>query len=108
MKQYSRMSDTELLLETDHLRREAKRKIQEGKFHEVDVLEQQYYFAKSYLMDPKKIALDATYHVHGEAGIFKISYINGIMAWGKINNEDPEVAFPIARLYQPGSSQDRP
>lgn len=100
------MSKVELVLETDYLRREAKRKLSEGKFHEVDVLEQQYYFAKSYLMKPEDIELDTVYHVHGEAGIFKISYINGVMAWGRINDQEPETAFPIGRLYRPNSPQD--
>lgn len=107
MKQYSNMSKIELVKETDRLRRDAKQKVGEGKFHEVDVLEQQYYFAKSYLMEPEDIEPNTIYHVHGEAGIFRVSYINGVMAWGRINDEEPETAFPIGRLYRPDWPQDR-
>lgn len=101
MKQYSRMSDVELVKETERLRREAKRKVNEGKFHEVNVLEQQYYFAKSYLIKPEDIEPGTIYHVHGEAGIFKVTYIRGTMAWGYMNDQEPERAFPIGRLYRP-------
>lgn len=101
MNSYGHMSDEDLVKETERLRREAKQKINEGLFHEVNVLEQQYYFAKSYLMRREKIKINATYHVHGEAGLFKVTRLRGVMAWGYINNEEPERAFPIARLYRP-------
>lgn len=95
------MSRTDLVKETERLRREAKRKQAEGNLHEIDVLEQQYYFAKSYLMNPEDIEVGAAYHIHGESGSFRVSYLNGVMAWGKVNNESSERAIPIGRLYQP-------
>lgn len=106
MKRFSEMSKAELRKETDRLRQETKRKLAEGKFHEVDVLEQQYYFAKSYLMNPQDIEPNTVYHVHGEAGIFRIKTMKGVMAWGQINDEGPETAFPIGRLYRPDWPQD--
>mgnify|MGYP001942930643 CR=1 FL=1 len=101
MMRYSDMNEIELVKETERLRREAKRKVNEGKFHEVNVLEQKYYFAKSYLMNPEDIEPGTVYHVHGEAGIFKVHFVRGVMAWGYVNNQHPEVAFPIGRLYRP-------
>lgn len=107
MKQYSDMSEDELAREAERLKREADQKVREGKFHEVNVLEQQYYMAKSYLMDPDDIKPHGVYHVHGEAGLFKVTFLRGVMAWGYMNNEEPERAFPIARLYQPGIRQNK-
>lgn len=101
MKQYSEMDEKALVRETERLCKEAEKKIKEGLFHEVNVLEQQYYLAKSYLMNPRDIEPGTVYHVHGEAGIFKVSYLNGVMAWGRMNNEEQERAFPIGRLYRP-------
>ncbi|WP_054951309.1 DUF1811 family protein [Numidum massiliense] len=101
MDRFSQMNRDELIQETERLRQEADQKLRAGRFYEVNVLEQQYYFAKSYLVNPKHIVPGTVYHIHGEAGVFKVTYINGVMAWGYLNNEEPERAFPLGRLYQP-------
>jgi hypothetical protein len=100
MKRYSEMSREELLAEMQRLREEGMKKHQSGLLteSELQVLEQKYYLAKSYLMDPGEIELERHYKVEGEEEPFFVEYLNGVMAWGTFPSSTEKVAVPIGRL----------
>jgi hypothetical protein len=94
----SEMSKEELKIEMQRLWALAKKKEQAGFFSEANVLEQKFYMAKSYLMDPNQIEIGGQYRVAGEEGIFTVRYLNGVFAWGKLDTDPEERGFPIGRL----------
>lgn len=77
---------------------EARKKEQAGFISEANVLEQKFYMAKSYLMDPEEIEVGGTYQVKGEEGLFTVEYLNGVFAWGKLGSSPEKRGFPIGRL----------
>lgn len=98
MKRMSEMSKEELEREMQRLWAEAKKKERAGFISEANVLEQKFYMAKSYLMDPAQIEVGAQYRVAGEEGIFTVEYLNGVFAWGKLDTDEEKRGFPIGRL----------
>lgn len=99
-KRYSEMTQEELSHQLLKLKEAAMKKHQAGFFSEAAVLEQKFYMAKSYLLDPNDYIPGKEYQVIGYEGRFKLKYLNGIMAWGTFAHSDEEVAFPISRLYE--------
>lgn len=65
---------------------------------QVDVLTQKKWLARSYLVDQDQLQSGRTYEVIGEDQSFTLSYLNGIMAWGKWGQSTALVAVPIAKL----------
>ncbi|MDQ0340052.1 hypothetical protein J2S00_002847 [Caldalkalibacillus uzonensis] len=100
MTRMSEMSREELEREMRRLLAEARKKEQAGFISEANILEQKFYMAKSYLMDPAEIKIGGTYRVVGEKGIFTVEYINGVFAWGKLDTSPEERGFPIGRLEE--------
>lgn len=98
MKRYSEMTKDELYHEMQKMIGEARKKHQAGFYSEANILEQKYYMAKSYLMDPAEICSGQTYQVAGESKPFHVRYLNGVFAWGTLEGSDEEQAFPIGRL----------
>jgi hypothetical protein len=100
MKRYSEMSKDELLTEMQRLREDGMKQHQSGLLteSELHVLEQKFYLAKSYLMDPKEIEPGRSYKVEGYDESFQVEYLNGVMAWGKFSSSEETIAIPIGRL----------
>ena len=97
-KRYSEMSVEELNRELLRLKEATMKKHQAGFLSEASVLEQKFYMAKSYLLEPSSFHPGEDYHVTGQEGLFRINYLNGVMAWGTFANSDEEIALPISRL----------
>lgn len=98
MIRMSEMSREELEREMQRLWAQAKKKERAGFFSEANVLEQKFYMAKSYLMDPSQIEIGGQYRVAGEEGIFTVQYLNGVFAWGQLDSDPEKRGFPIGRL----------
>jgi hypothetical protein len=103
MKKYSEMTEQELHSEMQRLLQEGRRKQQAGFPSEANILEQKFYLAKSYLRNPEEIICGQEYCVAGEEEVFKVSYLNGVFAWGKFPSSTEDVGFPIGRLEIRGS-----
>jgi hypothetical protein len=101
-KRYSQMSEYEIRQEITLLNDKAKKAEQMGMVNELAVYERKIVMAKSYLLNPDDFHAGETYEINdGEGTIFKISYMNGIFAWGyREGNEKEEEAFPIALLMK--------
>ncbi|MFN7252853.1 MAG: YfhH family protein [Anaerobacillus sp.] len=101
-KRYSQMSEYEIRQEITLLNDKAKKAEQMGMVNELAVYERKIVMAKSYLLNPDDYNAGETYEINdGEGTIFKISYMNGIFAWGyREGNEKEEEAFPIALLIK--------
>ncbi len=96
MKRYSQMTPEELNFEIKKLETEHKQISVES---EMMILEQKLNLARSYLLDPNTIQLDSWYHVTGKSGLFHVAYLNGVFAWGTMENSTEQVAFPISLLH---------
>lgn len=97
-KKFSEMDRAELDAEMQRLMGESRKKEQAGFISEANVLEQKFYLAKSYALDPSQIIVGDTYEIIGESSLFTVDYLNGVFAWGKLAEDDELRAFPIARL----------
>ncbi|UOF91636.1 YfhH family protein [Fodinisporobacter ferrooxydans] len=102
MKRYSEMTREEIQLEMQRLREEGMKKHQSGLLSEseLQVLEQKFYLAKSYLVDPKTIVIHGEYRVEGQEEDFCVDHLHGIMAWGNFVSSKEQIAIPIGRLGQ--------
>jgi hypothetical protein len=98
MKKFSEMDQEELYREMQQLIGESRKKEQAGFISEANILEQKFYLAKSYMMDPQEIEIGQEYHVEGEEETLKVEYLNGVFAWGRFPSSTEEVGFPIGRL----------
>ncbi|GAA0370150.1 DUF1811 family protein [Bacillus horti] len=98
MSRYSEMSKLELYSEMQKMIGEARKKHQAGFISEANILEQKYYLAKSYMMNPHEINKGGQYHVAGEHGVFHVKYLNGVFAWGRFPHSEEDEAYPIGRL----------
>ncbi|WP_025026977.1 YfhH family protein [Caldalkalibacillus mannanilyticus] len=99
MKRYSEMTQEELFREMQHLLGESRKKHQAGFISEGNILEQKFFMAKSYTLDPQFIEIGKEYTVIGEdEEVFTVLYLNGVFAWGRFPGSTEDVAFPIGRL----------
>lgn len=98
-KRYSEMTPAELREEIAVLTEKARKAEQLGIVNEYAVYERKIKMAKAYLLDPKQFLPGKTYEIEGDPGkTFKISYINGVFAWGYRENSKKIEAFPISML----------
>ncbi|HJV46249.1 MAG TPA: YfhH family protein [Bacillota bacterium] len=97
-KRFSEMSKEELEQALIKYKEGAMKKHQAGFFSESAILEQKFYMAKSYLLNPSTFIPGKEYQVVGYEGPFTITYLNGVMAWGTFAGSEEEIAFPISRL----------
>ncbi len=92
-KLYSQMSREELLEEIRWIQSEKEN----AEFpSQRAVAERKLYTAQAYLLNPADFP-PGLYKVEGIQLPFEVAYVNGIMAWGKLDN-DPEASFPISML----------
>lgn len=98
MMRYSQMTKDELLQEIERLEDEQKASLREGWESQADMLKQKRNLARSYLVDPTTIILNQFYHVEEHDRLFRVVYLNGVMAWGHWEDSTEEVALPIAIL----------
>ncbi|MDQ0231740.1 YfhH family protein [Metabacillus malikii] len=101
-KRYSEMSEYELTSEIGQLKEKARKAEQLGIINEFAVLERKITMAKSYLLNPANYKPGDIYEIEGDPGEkFKISYMNGIFAWGhRTSSPNVEEALPIAMLIE--------
>ncbi|WP_336296599.1 YfhH family protein [Bacillus pinisoli] len=99
-KRYSQMTEYELTQEIRQIHEQARKAEQMGRINELAVLERKNLMARAYLLDPNDFKPDEVYEIEQDPGtFFKISYMNGIFAWGtKLNGENKEDALPISML----------
>ncbi|OUM90762.1 MAG: hypothetical protein BAA01_07220 [Bacillus thermozeamaize] len=98
---YSQMRRDELLREVDRLRKEMEIRKDQGLWNAVAVLEQKMNMALSYLQkDHQSIQVGQTYTVKGYPGVFRVTRIKGVMAWGTFAEDESreERAFPFNLL----------
>ena len=102
-KRFSEMSEFEIYQEITGLNDKARKAEQMGMGNELAVYERKITLAKAYLLDPTMFKPKEVYELKEEEGThFKISYMNGVFAWGHyVGHEDEEeTAFPISVLGQ--------
>lgn len=98
MTRFSQMSKDELIDEIKKLEQEEKEAVQSGWEFQAAVLKQKKNLARSYLIDPKTIQTGELYQVEDHEGLFRVAYINGVMAWGSWEGSREEIAFPLSTL----------
>ncbi|MBU9719861.1 MULTISPECIES: YfhH family protein [Bacillaceae] len=97
-KRYSQMTEEELRNEIADLKVKAQKAEQMGMVNEYAVHERKMMMAQAYMMDPSAFNSGETYEIIGSRDTFKISYMNGVFAWGNRNNSQEEEALPISVL----------
>jgi hypothetical protein len=96
---YSDMTDHEIHEEIRTMTEKMRKAEQIGMVNEVAVYERKIAMAKSYLLDTADFKPNDVYELEGDPGsTFKISYMNGIFAWGYRNDDEELEAFPISLL----------
>jgi hypothetical protein len=97
VKRYSQMSRVEL----QGAIRELESQLSHAAFEsELEIIKQKIAVARSYLIDPATIEIGGRYRVADTAKLFQVAYLNGIFAWGTLEGEEKEQAFPIALLQR--------
>ncbi|ADU29236.1 YfhH family protein [Evansella cellulosilytica] len=97
-KRYSQMTQQELMSEIAQLKVKAQKAEQMGIINEYAVYERKMVMAQAYLMDPSAFKAGDTYEIRDSQEQFKISYMNGVFAWGYRNDSSEEEALPISLL----------
>jgi hypothetical protein len=93
-RRFSEMDREELEAVMQRLREEQRR----AKLpNEAEMLERKYDIAKSYTLSPADFP-PGRYRISGYEHPFELEYLNGIMAWGRMDGE--EASFPISRLIK--------
>ncbi|MGG4489753.1 YfhH family protein [Metabacillus idriensis] len=101
-KRYSTLSEYELKTEIALLREKARKAEQLGMINEFAVLDRKITMAQAYLLNPDSFLPGEIYEIEGAPGTyFKISYMNGVFAWGnRLQTPDEEEGLPISMLGQ--------
>jgi hypothetical protein len=99
-KRYSEMTEYELKQEIAVLTEKARKAEQMGMINEFAVYERKIAMAKAYLLNPEDFKPGEIYEIEGDPGsFFKITYLNGVFAWGyRLNGDGEEEALPISML----------
>lgn len=95
MRRYSEMSALELESEMSRLLEAKKEAESLGRQNEAELLERKYFMAMAYTLSPTEYQPGA-YSVTGQKATFELEYLNGVMAWGRV--EGQIVSFPISML----------
>jgi|SRR5690625_3665878 len=101
---YSDYTVEQLREELGKLKEKALEAERLGKLSKVAINERKMQIVKSYLLNPSDYLPNEVYELNGDPGHkFKISYVNGVMAWGQRINLLDEVydkveAIPISLL----------
>lgn len=101
-KRYSQMTEAELHQVIADLKEQSRKAEQLGRINEYAVFEQKITMANAYLLNPEDFHPGEVYGLKDNPGVsFKISYINGVFAWGKrLEGINAEEAFPISMLVK--------
>lgn len=92
MKLYSQMTHEELLAEISKLHKLKE----EAEFpSHMAVINSKIVTAQSYMLSKEQFQ-PGLYKVAGHEQLMSLTYVNGVMAWGIMNDE--EVSFPLALL----------
>lgn len=94
MRRLSELSEAELRQEIEELQKGMEQ--QRPGSSEYEVMRQKWLMARSYSIRHTSF-LPGDYRVEGEERIFKLKYVNGVMAWG-VWEDGAEAAVPIAVL----------
>ena len=99
-KRYSQMTEYELTKEIAELKEKARKSEQLGMINELAVLERKVAMAKAYLLNPDDFIPGESYEIQEDPGsYFKVTYLNGIFAWGyRLGGSEEEEALPISLL----------
>ncbi|MCT2534383.1 YfhH family protein [Aquibacillus koreensis] len=103
-KRYSEYTVEELQVEVATLKEQANKAEQMGNISEYAILERKIQMALAYTLNPAEYKKGQVYELRGDPGYrFKITYLNGVFAWGnRINLLDEtfetEEAMPISVL----------
>ena len=94
------MTEYELRKEIADLKEKARKSEQLGMVNELAVLERKAAMAKAYLLNPEDFIPGECYEIQEDPGsYFKVSYLNGIFAWGhRVGGSEEEEALPISML----------
>ncbi|GAA3407251.1 DUF1811 family protein [Paenibacillus hodogayensis] len=94
MKRYGEMTREELQAELDRLEAEKG----EAEFpSQTEIRTQKRWMIKAYLLSAASF-VPGTYRVFGFSEPFELTYVNGVMAWGRMGSEE-EASFPISMLH---------
>jgi hypothetical protein len=101
-KRYSQMTEYELKTEIAELKEKARKSEQLGMVNELAVLERKVAMAKAYLLNPDDFIPGESYEIQEDPGsYFKVTYLNGIFAWGyRVGGPEEEEALPISLLQR--------
>ncbi|WP_248926534.1 DUF1811 family protein [Paenibacillus hamazuiensis] len=92
-KRFSEMTRTELEAEMESILGE----IEKAEFpSQREILQSRYDTAKAYTLNPEQFT-PGTYRVRGRKELFRLVYLNGVMAWGETDSEK-EASFLISVL----------
>ncbi|MFC5713262.1 YfhH family protein [Thalassorhabdus alkalitolerans] len=97
-RRFSEMSEHEIRQEIANLNEKAKKAEQMGMVSEFAVYERKKVMAEAYLLNPQDYKPEERYNIKGEGGVFVISYMNGVFAWGYRDGNDELEALPISLL----------
>ncbi|MBO9130967.1 YfhH family protein [Bacillus sp. 165] len=101
-KRYSEMTEFELREEVRVLKEKAVKAEQLGMVNEYEVLTRKMVMAKAYMTDLSQFMVGNTYELAEEDTRFKITYFNGVFAWGyREDNLTEEIGIPISLLKKP-------
>ena len=101
-QRYSEFTVEQPREEIGQLQEKAQKAAQMGNVSEYAVYERKIQVAYSYTLNPEDFKSGETYEIDGDPGyLFKITYINGVFAWGhRINlvgqQHEKEEALPIS------------
>lgn len=109
-KRYSQMTSHELHQEIATLKEKARKAEQLGIVNEFAVLERKITMAKAYMLNPDDYKQGDVYEIEGDPGVhFKITYMNGVFAWGHRVHGDTvskeEEGLPISMLMKEESKE---
>ena len=63
--------------------------------------------ARAYMTDINKFRIGETYELVEEPGVlFKITYFNGVFAWGYKQNDNEEIGIPISLLCRRNKTRE--
>src|SRR5699024_6597263 len=103
---YSDYTVEQLREELGQLKEASQRAEQLGDIQEVVIVERKMQMVASYLLNPEDYEIGEIYEIQGDPGYtFKISFLEGVMAWGHRvnllgNEEEKQTALPISILQK--------